>query len=44
MFSKNYGVYPDQMYPGTLAELARMSKNERDAIIIPELMKMEGLS
>jgi len=43
-FRKNYGVYPDQMYPGILAKLSRMSKSERDEIIIPELMKMEGLS
>jgi len=34
-------VYPDQMYPGILAKLARMSKVERDEIILPELMKME---
>lgn len=37
-FKRNYGVYPDQMYPGILAKLARMSKSERDEIIIPELM------
>jgi len=42
-FKKHYGVYPDQMYPGILANLSRMSKSERDEIIIPELMKMEGL-
>lgn len=42
-FKRNYGVYPDQMYPGILAKLARMSKRARDLIIIPELMKMEGL-
>ena len=41
-FKKHYGVYPDQMYPGILAKLARMSKSERDGIIMPELMKMEG--
>ena len=41
---KHYGVYPDQMYPGILAKLARMSKSVRDKIILPELMKMEGLS
>ena len=40
---KHYGVYPDQKYPGTLAKLARMTKKERDKIILPELMKMEGL-
>jgi hypothetical protein len=32
------------MYPGILAKLARMSKDERDEIILPELMKMEWLS
>ena len=42
-FKRNYGVYPDQMYPGILAKLSSMSKSERDEIIIPELMKMEGL-
>jgi len=42
-FKKHYGVYPDQMYPGILAKLSRMPKSERDEIIIPELMKMEGL-
>jgi len=41
-FKKHYGVYPDQMYPGTLAKLSRMPKRERDEIILPELMKMEG--
>ena len=43
-FKRNYGVYPDKKYPGILAKLARMSKSVRDKIIIPELMKMEGLS
>jgi len=42
-FKRHYGVYPDQKYPGILAKLARMSKRVRDEIIIPELMKMEGL-
>jgi hypothetical protein len=42
-FKRNYGVYPDQMYPGILAKLARMPKRVRDQIIMPELMKMEGL-
>lgn len=41
-FKRHYGVYPDQMYPGILAKLSRMSKRERDEIIIPELMQMEG--
>ena len=41
-FKENYGVYPDQMYPGALAKLSCMSKVERDEIIMPELMKMEG--
>jgi hypothetical protein len=43
-FKRHYGVYPDQMYPGILAKLARMPKSVRDKIILPELMKMEGLS
>ncbi|HUW47084.1 MAG TPA: hypothetical protein VMW50_15010 [Dehalococcoidia bacterium] len=42
-FKRNYGVYPDQKFPGILAKLARMSKSARDKIILPELMKMEGL-
>ena len=42
-FKKNYAVYPDKMYPGILAKLSRMSKSERDEIVMPELMKMEGL-
>ena len=41
-FKKHYGVYPDKMYPGVLAKLSRLSKVERDEIIMPELMKMEG--
>lgn len=41
-FKKHYGVYPGQMYPDILVKLARMSKGERDQIIIPGLMKMEG--
>jgi hypothetical protein len=40
-FKKNYGVYPDQMYPGILVKLSRMSKAERDEITMPELVKME---
>jgi hypothetical protein len=43
-FKRHYGVYPDQKYPGILAKLARVSKRVRDEIILPELMKMEGLS
>ena len=42
-FKDNYGVYPDQKYPGILAKLSRMPKKVRDGIILPELMKMEGL-
>ena len=42
-FKRHYGVYPDQMYPGILVKLARISKRVRDEIILPELMKMEGL-
>jgi hypothetical protein len=41
-FKRHYGVYPEQMYPGILAKLSSMYKNERDEIILPELMKMEG--
>ena len=41
-FRHNYGVYPDQKYPGILVKLARMPKSVRDKIILPELMKMEG--
>jgi hypothetical protein len=32
-FKRNYGVYPDQMYPDILVKLARMSKSERDDIM-----------
>lgn len=42
LFKKKYGDYPDQMYPGILAKLARMSKSERNEFIT-KLMKMEGL-
>ena len=42
-FKNSYGVYPDQKYPGILVKLARMPKSVRDKIILPELMKMEGL-
>ena len=42
-FKRHNGVYPDQKYPGVLVKLARMSKRLRDEIILPELMKMEGL-
>ena len=42
-YKRHYGVYPDQMYPGILAKLARMPKRVRDPIILPELMKIEGL-
>jgi len=43
-FKRHYEVYPGQKYPGILVKLARMSKRVRDEIILPELMKMEGLS
>ena len=43
-YKRNYGVYPEQMYPGILAKLSRMSKSVRDEIIIQELMKKEDLS
>ena len=42
-FKRNYSVYPDQRYPGILTKLARMPKGVRDEIIVPVLMKMEGL-
>jgi hypothetical protein len=42
-FRCKHGVYPDEMYPGILAKLARMSKRERDEIM-NKLVKMEGLS
>jgi hypothetical protein len=42
-FKNNYGVYPDEKYPRILVKLARMPKRVRDMIILPELMKMEGL-
>jgi hypothetical protein len=38
-YRRNYGDYPDRKYPGILAKLARMSKVERDKIILPELIK-----
>ena len=38
-FNHNYGVYPDQMSPGILVKLARMSKTERDEIM-NKLVKM----
>jgi len=41
-FKRKYGDYPEQMYPGILAKLARMSESERDEFIA-KLMKMEGL-
>ena len=34
-FKRHYGIYPDQIYPGILGKLSRMSKRERDEIIIP---------
>jgi len=42
-FKQHYGIYPDQKYPDTSVKLARMPKSLRDKIILPELMKMEGL-
>jgi hypothetical protein len=43
-FKRNYGVYPDQKYPGILAKLGRMPKKVRDEIIVPEVVKMESLT
>ena len=40
-FKRKYGDYPEQMYPGILVKLARMSKSERDEIM-DKLMKMKG--
>jgi hypothetical protein len=40
-FKNDYGVYPDQKYPGILAKLARKPKSVRAMIILPELMKMD---
>ena len=42
-FRRKNGVYPDEMYPGILGKLARMSRSERDEIMA-KLMRMEGLS
>jgi hypothetical protein len=42
-FKDNYGVYLDQKYPGILGKLVCVPKRMRDKIILPELMKMEGL-
>ena len=42
-FRRKHGVYPEEMYPGILVKLARMPRSVRDKIILPELMKMEGL-
>ena len=38
-FKRNHGVYPDEMYPGILVKLARMSERERDEIM-NKLVKM----
>jgi len=38
-FRRKHGDYPDEMYPGILAKLARMSKSERDEIM-NKLVKM----
>jgi len=40
-FRRKNDAYPDEMYPGILAKLGRMSKSERDEIMT-KLMKMEG--
>jgi len=42
-FRRKNDAYPDEMYPGILAKLARMSERERDEIM-GKLAKMEGLS
>ena len=38
-FRRKHGSYPDEMYPGILVKLARMSKRERDEIM-NKLVKM----
>jgi len=38
-FRRKYGAYPEEMYPGILVKVARMSKSERDEIM-QKLMKM----
>jgi len=43
-FKRNYGVYPDQKYPGILVKLARKPRSVQDKITLPELMKTEGSS
>ncbi len=40
-FKRKYGDYPEQLYPGIIVKLARMSKSERDGIM-SKLMKIEG--
>ena len=42
-FKRDYGVYPEEKHLGILAKLAGKSKGVRDEIILPELMKTEGL-
>ncbi|MFC2017118.1 hypothetical protein ACFLUD_01730 [Chloroflexota bacterium] len=38
-YKRNYGLYPDGVYPGALVRLSRMSKDERDEIVLPELAR-----
>jgi len=40
-FKRTYDDYPDDLYPGILAKLARMPKRVRDEIM-DKLIKMEG--
>jgi hypothetical protein len=42
-FKSNYGVFPDEKYPGIIVKLGRMPRSTREQIIMPELMKMERL-
>jgi len=42
-FKSNYGVYPDEKYSSILVKLARKSKEVRDRMVLPELMKMKCL-
>ena len=40
-YKRNYGKYPDEVLRGALAKLSKMSKSERDEIILPDLMRMD---
>jgi hypothetical protein len=40
-FKRKYGDYPEQLYPGIIVKLARMSQSERDGTMA-KLMKVKG--